>query len=266
MIRGNALVTGASRGIGSATAVRLAELGADTVVVHHRNSPEAAERTAEAVRQAGAEALCVAADLERADAVDAMFVQLGRDLGSLEVLVANAAASSFKPLLDTHDENIRRTGRITINALLQCVRAMTSLTETGGAIVVVSGIDVSQAMVGHGLLGSMKAAAETLSMYLAAELGPRGFRVNAVRPGLTLTDSARTYSERVFGDSAEFERLLVSLTPARRAGTPEDVANVIGFLCSEEGAWINGQVLVADGGLSAVSPTDLITSGRRSDQ
>lgn len=262
MIRGNALVTGASRGIGAATAVRLAELGAGTVVVHHRRSPEAAEHTAQAVRRAGAEAVCVAADLEDADAVEEMFVQIGRDLGSLDFLVASAAASSFKPLLDTHDENIRRTTRITINALLQCVRETTSLAEAGGSVVVVSGIDASEAMVGHGLLGSMKAAAETLTMYLASELGARRFRVNAVRPGLTLTDSSRTYSERVFGDSAEFERLLVSLTPSRRAGIPEDIANVIGFLCSEEGSWINGQVLVADGGLSIVSPTEMIAGGQ----
>jgi enoyl-[acyl-carrier protein] reductase III len=103
----------------------------------------------------------------------------------------------------------------------------------------------------HGVLGSAKAAMETLVKYLAVELGPRGITVNAVNPGLVETDSARRY----LGDAyAALRDRVAAATPLRRAAAPEDIARVVAFFCSDDAAWVTGQTLLADGGLLLASP------------
>jgi enoyl-[acyl-carrier protein] reductase III len=250
-----ALVTGGSRGIGRAVALRLAAEGADLVVAFKREQERAAE-VVEAATALGRKALAVAADLERPEDVERMVEAARARFSRLHVLVASAAATAFRPLVEARDYNVERTFAITVTAFVLASQRAAALMQDGfGRIVAISGIDAPGVMPGHGALGAAKAAMETLVRYLAWELGPRGITVNAVSPGPVDTDSYRMYVEQGLGVPArEAEARLAALTPRRRLGRPEDVAGVVAFLCSPEADFLTGQTLVLDGGLTLLSP------------
>jgi len=246
-----ALITGASRGIGRATALRLAEGGAD-VVIHYRRGEARAREVAGAVEALGRRGLAVRADLEKPEEIRDLFATVGAELGALDIFVANAAATVFRDVLDLKDYNVIRTYQITIMSFIQSVQAAARLMEgRNGRIVTLSSFPVARYLPGYATLASAKAALESLTRYLACELAGRGINVNCVSPGLVLTDSARTYG----GDDYErFERTLIEATPKGRAGTPEDIAKVIAFLCSDDAEWITGQTFVVDGGMTLTLP------------
>ena len=249
-----ALVTGGSRGIGRAIALRLAEEGAD-VVVNFRRNREAATATAEAVSRLGRRVLLAPADLGDPEALDAMFDTVGETFGSLDILVANAAATAFKPLLETRRHHLDKTFAITVNALVHAVQRAAGLMQgRAGKVVTVSGIDARRYVPLHGAMAAAKGAAEVLTAYLACELAPLGIRVNGVNPGFVDTDSARVFGDTVYRRLADN---IVPCTPMKRVGAPPDIAGVVAFLCSEDAAWICGQTLTVDGGLSLTSPFDL---------
>jgi enoyl-[acyl-carrier protein] reductase III len=231
-------------------ALDLAEAGA-SVVVNYRRSEEAAREVAREVEGRGAKALVVKADLEREEEIREMFRSIREQFGGLDILVANAAATAFKPLLEVKSHHVDRTFGITVHGFLACVReAVELMAGRRGKIVALSGIDVYQVMPGHGLLSAAKAAMEALVRYLAWELAGRGISVNGVCPGVVATDSSRAYAGEAW------ERIMapvVAATPQKRLGTPEDIAPVVAFLCSREADWITGQTLIVDGGLSLTS-------------
>jgi enoyl-[acyl-carrier protein] reductase III len=246
-----ALVTGSSRGIGRAIALRLAQDGAD-VVVNYRRQTAAAQETAAAIIALGRRALVVQADLGEAAAVRQMFAQVHDTFGSLDMLIANAAATAFKPLLEQQQHNLEKTFAITVNAFVLAVQEAVKLMQgRHGKIVTVSGIDARRYVPRHGALAAAKGALEVLTAYFACELAPLGIAVNGVNPGFVDTDSAHVFGEHVYRLLAQN---IVTSTPMRRVGTPADIANVVAFLCSEEAAWICGQTLTVDGGLSLTSP------------
>jgi len=247
-----ALITGGSRGIGRATALLLAALGAD-VAFTYRRQEEAATEVAEAIRRLGRRALPVPADLTEMEAVRRVFARVREAFGALDFFIANAAATAFKPLLEVKEHNVDKTFAITVKGFLVAAQEAVPLMEgRRGRIVAVSGIDSLGCLPRHGTLGAAKAAMEVLTRYLATELAPRGITVNAVNPGLVETDSARFYG----GDGYEaWKAQVIQVTPKGRVGTPEDIARVIAFLCSEEAEWICGQTIVADGGLSLTAPS-----------
>jgi enoyl-[acyl-carrier protein] reductase III len=241
-----AVVTGGSRGIGRATALRLARDGY-AVVVNYRRDEAAAAETVARIEAGGGSALAVRADLEDPQAIDRLFGSVRERFGRLDALVANAAATSFRPLLETEERHVQRTFGITVSGFLRCVRNGVPLMEgTGGAIVAVSGFDTLRVLPGHGNLAAAKAAMETLVRYLAVELAPRGIRVNGVNPGYVETDSARLYGGPEYETRVRDE--WARLTPAGRIGRPEEVAAIIAFLCSEESSFVYGQTIVVDGG------------------
>jgi NAD(P)-dependent dehydrogenase (short-subunit alcohol dehydrogenase family) len=123
-----------------------------------------------------------------------------------------------------------------------------------GKIVTVSGIDARRYIPLHGALAAAKGALEVLTTYLACELAPQGISVNGVNPGFVNTDSAHVFGENVYRLLA---KNIVTYTPMQRVGTPDDIASVVAFLCSEDAAWICGQTLTVDGGLSLTSPFDI---------
>lgn len=249
-----ALVTGSSRGIGRAIALRLAQEGAD-VVVNYRRQIAAAEATAAAITGLGRQALVVQADISQASAVRQMFARIHETFGYLDIFVANAAATAFKPLMELQEHHLEKTFAITLKAFVLAAQLAANLMHgRAGKIVTVSGIDARRYIPLHGALAAAKGALEVLTTYLACELAGRGITVNGVNPGFVDTDSAHVFGEEIY---RLLERNIVTYTPQKRVGMPDDIAKVVAFLCSDDAAWICGQTLMVDGGLGLTSPFDI---------
>ena len=249
-----ALVTGSSRGIGRAIALRLAAEGAD-IVVNYRRQTAAAAETAAAIEAYGRQTLVAQADVGDAEAVRHLFERVREIFGGLDIFVANAAATAFKPVLELQRHHLDKTFSITLTSFVLAVQLAADLMHNRpGKIVTVSGIDARRYIPLHGALAAAKGALEVLTTYLACELAERGIQVNGVNPGFVDTDSAHIFGDEVY---RLLERQIVTYTPQRRIGTPDDIAKVVAFLCSEEASWICGQTLMVDGGLSLTSPFDI---------
>jgi enoyl-[acyl-carrier protein] reductase III len=246
-----ALVTGGSRGIGRATALRLARDGHDVAIVYRRDAAAAAEVEA-AVRALGRRCHVLQADLGEPAEVAATLERLAGE-PPVGIFVANAAATAFKTVLETKPHHVQKTYAITIGAFLQIVQALAPRMPDGGRIVTMSGMDTHRYVHGHGILASAKSALETLTKYLAMELGPRGITVNAVNPGYVETDSIAMYFQTPEA-RAGFTEELEAATPLRAVGSPEDVADLVSFVCSPQAAWLQGQVLYLDGGIFFHAP------------
>lgn len=250
-----AVVTGGSRGIGRGIALHLAREGADCVITYRRNA-EAARETVTALEATGRRAMALPLELAEPEQVGPAFDRIGAAFGRVDVLVANAAAAAFRPVLEQKPHNVRRTFAITVDAFVAMTQAAVPLmTGRPGRIVLISGIDSFQAMDGHGVLGAAKAAAEGLVRGLALELGPLGVTVNAVTPGFIRTDSSAYYVTQGLGlDYVRATERLRAATPVRRHGTTEDVAALVGYLVSDAASFVTGQCIVIDGGLTITSP------------
>ena len=240
------VITGASRGIGQRLAVRLGKERSN-VVVNFKKDLESAQRTVAAVQEAGGKAIAVQADVADTGAVVRLVQETVDCFKSVDVLVANAAASAFKPLSQIHAHHVDKTMGITVQGFLDLVRTSAPHMPPGGRILAISGWDSFRVLPAHGLLGAAKAAMETIVKYLAVELGPAGITSVGLCPGPIDTDSFRLYA----GDQWDwYERTWLGLTPSGRFPTPEDFAEIMAFLCSPGSALINGQTIIADGGLS----------------
>jgi enoyl-[acyl-carrier protein] reductase III len=238
-----AVVTGASRGIGRAVAVRLAAAGADVVVNYYLNREEA-EKTAAEVMARGVRAHVVQADMKDPGQISALFAEVATRFGGLNILVSNAASGVFRPageLTAKHWDWMMNTHP---RAFLLCSQAVLPLMRgRRGRIVAVSSIGSQRVIPQYAGMGASKGALEALTRYLAVEYAPHGISVNAVSGGAVSTDTWRQLAEvkRVID---EIERK----TPAGRICRPEDIADAVLFLCSPQAEMIRGQVLVVDGG------------------
>lgn len=240
------LITGGSRGMGQRLAVRLGRERAN-VVINYRRDEKSAAATVKEVEAAGGTAHAVQADVAQSEDVTRLVAEAAEHFGGLDVVVANAAASAFKPLLDIHARHVDKTMALTVTGFLDLVRESVPHLGQGGRVVAVSGWDSFRALPGHGLLGAAKAAMETLVKYYAVELGRHGITAVGICPGPIDTDSFRFYAG---DDWEEYERNWLAQTPSGAYPTPDDVAEVMAFLCSPRSRSINGQTVVLDGGLS----------------
>lgn len=245
-----ALVTGSARGIGRATALAMAEAGAD-VIVHYRRQREQAEAVAREVEALGRRVLLVQADLEEEDQVHQLFNAVQDAFGHLDILVANAAATAFKPILALRAHHLERTYRLVVWSLIWAVQRAAPLMEgRQGRIITLSGHGSRFTIPHYATIGSAKGAVESLTRYLAYELGPRRITCNAIAPGVVDTDSSRYYMGERFG---AFREAVSRHTPLGRIATPEDVARVAVFLASDLAGFVTGQVITVDGGLTLTS-------------
>jgi len=247
-----AFVTGGSRGIGRAIVERLARDGFDVAFNYRRDGAAAAE-VASHVTALGRRAVALRADLSDAGAVSSMLDELAAATTDVQVFVANAAATAFKPLTEIKAHHIAKTYAITIGSFLEIVQRLAPNMKAGARIVTMSGMDTHRYVAGHGLLASAKAGLEALTRYLAVELGPRGITVNAVNPGYVETDSVTLYLQDEQG-RRDFLDEIAGSTPLRALVTPDEVANLVAWLCSRESDWMQGQVLYLDGGIFQHAP------------
>jgi enoyl-[acyl-carrier protein] reductase III len=239
-----ALVTGSGRGIGRAIALKLASQGADIVVDFFRHR-ESAEKTAKDVEALGVKAEVIRANVGDAAKVDELFDTIGNKFGHLDILINNAASGVGRPLADIDVKAWEWTMDINARALLLCAQRSAKLMEgRGGKIVSISSLGSRFVLPNYTVVGVSKAALEALTRYLAIELAPSGICVNAVAASAVETEALKFYfKEGLVKDSRQ-------VTPAGRMVAPEDVANVVAFLCSEEAFMIRGQTIIIDGGTS----------------
>ncbi|HEV7229170.1 SDR family oxidoreductase [Brevundimonas sp.] len=241
-----ALVTGASRGIGRATALRLAADGA-VVAVHYGRSGNEAEAVVARIEAAGGRAFAVQGDLSAVAGVDALFDQLdaglaARGLSGLDVLVNNAGVAAFEPVADTREETLNALFDVNVKGLfLTTQRALTRLRE-GGRIINLSSVVARASFDGIAAYAATKGAVNTLTTHLAAELGARGITVNAVAPGAIDTDMSAWVREDHGRDAVH------AMQAIKRVGQPDDVAAVVAFLARPDAGWVTGQIIEAGGG------------------
>lgn len=244
-----ALVTGSSRGLGAATVRRLAAMGAEVVITYRKQEAEA-EAVAAGIRDAGGKAHVHPLAAGETESIDALFDWLAADgPGGLDILVANAAATSLKPLLEQAPHNVERTFAISVTGFLHAVQRSVPLMEErgGGRIVAVSGIDTISWAPAHGLLAAAKAAMEALVHYLNIELGDRGITTVGVNPDAFFGDSLKL----MLGDYYDvMTGLLRRIHPLREAATPDDIAEVVALCCTDAARWLSGNTVVADGAAS----------------
>ncbi|HEX2287215.1 MAG TPA: SDR family oxidoreductase [Gaiellaceae bacterium] len=237
------LVTGGSRGIGKAIALRFAELGAARVAIGYLRNDRAAEATAEELRSVGAEPVLVRGNVSSARVLG----EVAED-GPWDAIVHSAATGVIRPALETEDRHWDWTMNANAKALLSLVRAAAPTMPKGSSIVAISSLGSFRVLENYVLVGTSKAALESLVRYLAVELAPRGIRVNAVSAGVVETEALDHFPNREQMVAMTKER-----TPAGRMVEPSDLADAVAFLCSPAAQMICGQTLIVDGGFSLLA-------------
>ncbi len=236
------LVTGGTRGIGKAIALRLVALGAKRVAVGYLRNDRAAEQAAEELRAAGAEPVLV-----RGNVTSERVLEEVAALGPLDVLVHNAASGVIRPALETTAKHWEWTMTANARALLDLARVCAPQMPRGSSIVGLSSLGAQRVLDNYTLVGTSKAALESLVRYLAVELAPQGIRVNAVSAGVVETGALEHFPNR-----EEMLEQSVMRTPAGRMVEPADVAGAVAYLVSPEAEMVRGQTLIVDGGFSLV--------------
>jgi 3-oxoacyl-[acyl-carrier protein] reductase len=239
-----ALVTGSARGIGAAIATRFAADGAKVVVNYSRSETEA-NAVVEAIRKAGGTAIAVRADVGKPNEIPGLFASVIKAFGQLDILVNNAAIMQRTFLPDVTAELIDAHFNVNVRGYLLCAKQAADLLPEGGCIINVASAISRMAYPGAVVYSATKGAVDVMTRVLAAELGPKGIRVNVLAPGSTRTDMNSEKS----GKTKEEERQEIALTALRRIGEPEDIAAAAVFLASEDARWVTGTWLDASGGI-----------------
>lgn len=238
----SAIVTGSSRGIGAAIARRLAQDGLAVLVNYAGNAAEA-DKVVAAITAGGGAAIAVRADISKPVEFAQLFDAAEQAFGGVDVLVNNAGIMKLSPIAETDDASFDQQVAINLKGLFNGVRLAAQRLRDGGAIVNFSSSVVGLLAPTYGVYAATKAATEAMTHILAKELGPRRIRVNAVAPGPVET------ALFMDGKPAEVIERTKAMNPMGRLGQPDDIARVVSFLVGADGAWINGQVVRANGGV-----------------
>jgi 3-oxoacyl-[acyl-carrier protein] reductase len=239
-----ALVTGSARGIGAAIAARFATDGAKVVVNYSRSEKEAGA-VVDAITKAGGTAIAVKADVGKSGEIPGLFAATTKAFGKLDILVNNAAIMQRTFLPEVTAELIDAHFNINVRGYLLCAKHAAELMTSGGCIINVASAISRMAYPGAVVYSATKGAVDVMTRVLAAELGPKGIRVNVLAPGSTRTDMNSEKS----GKTKEEERQEIALTALRRIGEPEDIAAAAAFLASDDARWVTGTWLDVSGGI-----------------
>ena len=239
-----ALITGASRGIGRESALRLAAAG-HRVAVNYNSHPDEAEAVAEEIRSGGGEAIAVGADVSDLAAVDAMFEATTEKFGPVEILVNNAGIISDSLLMRMKDDDFRRVLDINMYGTFYCSRRAVASMVRGrwGRIINVSSVVGIRGNVGQTNYAASKAAIHGFTKSLAKEVATRNITVNAVAPGYVSTATTDVLPQRI-------KDQVMKWIPFGRFGTPDEIAPMIAFLASEDARYMTGCVIRVDGGMA----------------
>ncbi|MER5741164.1 MULTISPECIES: 3-oxoacyl-ACP reductase family protein [unclassified Streptomyces] len=235
-----ALVTASSRGIGRAVALRLAAEGADVAVTYQSNAA-AAQEVVDAIVAGGGKAIALRADFADKADIENLYKEVVNTFGSLHIVVNNAGIAGNGNIADVDDETLERAIDVNFKGTFYSLREAAKLIQDGGRIVNISTGYTHATFAGTGVYTATKAAVEQLGLALARELGGRGVTVNSVLPGLVRTDQTAPIADQY--------DTFAQMMPLGRIGEPEDIANVVAFLASDEASYITGQYIAAAGGL-----------------
>jgi 3-oxoacyl-[acyl-carrier protein] reductase len=235
----NALVTGSSRGIGRAIAERLAADGA-AVVVNYTHSPQQAREVVDGIKARDGKASAIQADVSKPAEVRRLFDETEKQVGPLDIVVANAGVYLSKPLVEYTEADYDHVFNINTRGVFFTLQEAARRVRDGGRIIAVSTGGTKMSFANAALYLGSKAAVEQFVRSLSREMGPRNITVNILSPGFTDTDMLNSEEVRAFG---------ASLSPFNRIGTPQEVADVSAFLASDAARWVTGHNLQAGGGV-----------------
>jgi 3-oxoacyl-[acyl-carrier protein] reductase len=241
-----AIVTGASKGIGAGIAKQFAAEGA-TVVVNYSSSKDAAEKVVKEITSKGGKAVAVQGDIAKQADIERVFAETKKQFGKLDILVNNAGIYEFSPLDGITSEHFHKQFDLNVLGLvLASKEAAKYFDGDGGSIINLSSL-VSISPVPNGsIYSATKGAVDAITKSLSKELGPRNIRVNAINPGMVVTEGVQTSGL----DQSDFRKDIESRTPLGRIGKVEDIAPAAVFFASNDSAWITGETLLIAGGLS----------------
>ena len=240
-----AVVTGASKGIGKAIAIAMADEGA-SVVVNYASDKAGADDTANDIKARGGKAISVQADLANVKDIERLFSETQSTFGRVDTLVNNAGVYEFLPLEEITAEHFHKQFNLNVLGLILASKeAAKYMGNDGGSIINVSSLAASAAVSGGSVYSATKGAVNTITVSLSQELGPRKIRVNSLSPGMVETEGF--HSAGLHG--SPFQAQVEQTTPLGRIGLPKDIAPVAVFLASDQDSgWLTGQVIVASGG------------------
>ena len=239
-----AVVTGASKGIGAAIAKQLAADGA-SVVVNYSTSREGAEKVVADITLSGGKAIAIGGSVAKEEEIQSLFNETQKAYGKVDILVNNAGVYGFTPLEQITVEDYHRQHDTNVLGLLLTTKtALPLFPAEGGSVVNISSVVSTLAPPASTVYSATKGAVDTITKSLAKELGARKIRVNAINPGMVVTEGTQAAG---FVDS-EFEKQAVAATPLGRVGQPEDIAPPVSFLASDDARWITGETIYVSGG------------------
>jgi 3-oxoacyl-[acyl-carrier protein] reductase len=239
-----AIVTGASKGIGTAIARQLAAEGA-SVVVNYASSKAGAEKLVGEIAASGGRAIAIQADLAKKSDIDRLFAETQKAFGRLDILVNNAGIYEFLPLEQVTAEHFHRQFNLNVLGLILTIQeAVKRFPATGGSVINISSVASTAATPNGSVYSATKGAVDAVTRCLASELGPRGIRVNAINPGMVETEGVHAAG---FAES-DFRKVVESRTPLGRIGQPQDIGGAAVFLASADSAWVTGETFVISGG------------------
>jgi len=239
-----AVVTGASKGIGASIAKQLASEGA-AVVVNYASSKEGADKVVSEIKSNGGKAVAVRADLAKKADIDQLFAETKKNFGSLDILVNNAGIYEFAPLENITEEHFHKQFNVNVLGLLLASQAAANqFGPNGGNIINISSIVSTLGIPAASVYSATKGAVDAVTRSLAKELGPRQIRVNAINPGMVVTEGFQTAGM----EGSDMRKQVEAQTPLGRIGQPQDIAGAAVFLASSDSTWLTGETLVISGG------------------